>query len=411
MESPQDVDYFSRFQVAIDGCGTPAYVYSERSLRRTATTIREAYADVAVDLFFFYSANKNESVLRVLRDEGFGVVAVRPTAVPRLLDLGYTADEIEFSGFGLSTSDMKNLLDAGININLSSEPEIFRFAREYPGQAAGVRVCLFGDPTDKRGLTVDQVGPVLRKSRLRVSGLHTYIGSNISDVRKHAATLDNLSALISAIPESSRGQRLYLNVGGGFGYDYSCGREFGWQAHSDAVGAMLDVLEEKHPEFELSLRMEIGRSAVVNSGWLVARVLHAYQKAGVRFIAVDTTISHFPRPVRYGFSTHHLPHSEDGLHRIRVLGVEQGDEKVAVVGNSHYSKDWLGFAYVGQFDADALEGSLVIFMDAGAYTEAMADTWSDEPRPASVMLRNNGDAEIVTRRGEMAEAPVDKAAS
>ena len=93
----------------------------------------------------------------------------------------------------------------------------------------------------------------------------------------------------------------------------------------------------------------------------------------------------------------------DGVHQFALVQpgknakvCEEGVE-VAVVGNSHYSKDWLGFMKVPEFNQEKLKASNVIILDAGGYGEAMSDPWPDSPRPASVLIEDRK-AELICRR-------------
>lgn len=363
---------------------TPSYVYSSRVLDRNVNRITSSFCGLPLDLRFFYSANKNEAVLRHLQGKGVGIVAVRPSAVERLLAIGFSPNEIEYSGFGSSASDMRRLTDLGVNMNLSIEPEVKLYTQMFPRNRVGIRVCL--SESDKRGIPLQDIKKVVMENELSLGGLHTYVGTNLDNQSPHVEAFNNLAQLAIDTSERIRSGPFYINVGGGFGYNYRTRNHFSWDNYYNALSPRILKLKKARPDVDWTLRLEVGRSLVVDAGWVVARIVHAYEKAGNHFITLDTNISHIPRPVRYGFDEDRPPYSDDGYHRIEVSGAPTGSIKVAVVGNSHYSRDWLGFVSLDKFIPADLVGRTVTILDTGAYTESMADTWSDEPIPNARIL-------------------------
>jgi len=78
--------------------------------------------------------------------------------------------------------------------------------------------------------------------------------------------------------------------------------------------------------------------------------------------SVNANVSHFPRPVRYGLAA--IGGATGGEHRAFVVGEPQSVERglrVAVVGNSHYSRDQLGWVQVDRFEPAALLGRTLAF--------------------------------------------------
>ncbi|SRR5581483_8273142 len=94
-------------------------------------------------------------------------------------------------------------------------------------------------------------------------------------------------------------------------------------------------------------------------------------------------------------------------HQIELLGAPDGHIETAVVGNSHYSKDWFGFARLPHFEAEQLVGAYMIIYDVGAYGESMSDPWADIPRPAAVMVEGESHW-LVTERETLQELAEDR---
>jgi diaminopimelate decarboxylase len=286
-------------------------------------------------------------------------------------------------------------------VNAASVSELKYLLRRHPSRPFGVRLDFNDALHEKRGISPDELLRALPDKDVPLVGLHTYVGTNVADEHEHLAVMREFRSFLDCLPHSvAKGVR-YLNVGGGFGYDYRRRLPFRWDHYARALVLLTSDIERVAGR-TIGLKLELGRALVVDSGYLVARILHAYEKSNRRFLAIDTNLSHFGRPARYGFNSHFYPYLEDGFHNMAVISHEgnylsSGSIEAAVVGNSHYSKDWFGFLTLPYWEPDKLVGSLVVFLDAGAYCEAMSDHWGDEPRPASILV-SGGKDRLIARR-------------
>jgi diaminopimelate decarboxylase len=384
------------------GHGTPLYVYDLERLERNARRTAEAVGAAGTRIHFFEFANRNPEILGRVREIGFGLTVARPAGIVRALRAGFPPEDVELSGFGLSDDDLRAAADAGVAVNLGSISELARAAAVLPEARIGLRVDLAASTLDKRGVPVPEALEFLARRTIRVRGLHTYIGSNRLSPRAHLDALERLVELACALPAPLRRKLDYVNVGGGFGYDYANGGHFAWAEYGAAARAILDEAERRLGR-RLVLKLEVGRDLVVDCGYLLTKVLHAFEKNGRLFLVVDSNLSHFGRPAWYGFCEELPPHVTDGRHRLKLLGAPSAPAagvQAAVVGNSHYSRDWFGFVDAPAGDPARLVGSHVVVLDAGAYGEAMSDQWADEPRPAVVVVEGNS-ARLVTRREDV----------
>jgi diaminopimelate decarboxylase len=382
--------------------GTPLYVYDLDQLSLNASTMQKALSGVRAQFHFFEFANRNRAILKAVKEFGFGVTIARPAGLARCLSYGFAIEDIEWSGFGLSDQDILLAADRGVTMNVGTPSELQRVSHLCPGLPVGVRVDLGDGVWDKRGIPRSDVVNVIRSTKTMVKGLHTYLGTNISTVEHHVDALEALVALARTLPSDVMADLSYLNVGGGFGYDYVERRAFDWVKYGEGVAPIVRDLEELLGR-RLPLKLEVGRALVADCGYLLARTLHSYEKGGRQFTVVDSNLSHFGRPVRYGFHRDVHPFSEDGVHELRFIRsgettfAETGPAEVAVVGNSHYSKDWFGFARLSTAGAGRLRDSLLLILDVGAYGESMSDQWSDEPRPAVAVMSHTGDRLVSPR--------------
>lgn len=385
--------------------GTPLCVYDAERLNQRMSRILEALAPLSASIHYFEPANRNRAVLARMLRLGLAVCVTTIAGVRRSLDVGFTPELIQCSGFGLCDADLCLLEQFGVSVNLGSVAELKRFAALACQGRFGVRLDL-GDTEDKRGIFPAEAGRVLQEHRLQPAGLHTYLGTNCLSAERHARVLEDFCAALAMIPPAVLARLEYINVGGGFGYDYRTRKAFDWDGYARAAAPHLAALHRAVGK-PLALRMEVGRAAIVDSGYLLVRIVHALEKRGRRYVVVDANLSHFGRPARYGFDRRYYPFLDEGYHQIELLGAPDGHIETAVVGNSHYSKDWFGFARLPHFEAEQLVGAYMIIYDVGAYGESMSDPWADIPRPAAVMVEGESHW-LVTERETLQELAEDR---
>jgi diaminopimelate decarboxylase len=384
--------------------GTPQYIYDADRLAANAACMQAA---VPATFHYFEFANRNHAILQKIRQQGFGITISRPAGVERALQLGFMPEQIQCSGFGFDDENLRFFLAHGVQVNLASLAELRRASELFPDTGFGVRLDLKSDPWEKRGISSEDLIDFVRERRLHIMGLHTYLGTNVLKPSEHSMALAGLLAVLQKLPAQTRSQVRYINVGGGFGYDYANRCTFDWGTYGQFIQSIIQSVQ-----FALGqpweLKLEVGRALVVNCGYLLARVLHIYQKAGRWFVVVDSNASHFGRPARYGFHKAFYPYLEDGVHRSVWLDPDgttaTGSRWVeaAVVGNSHYSKDWFGLTQLPEAALERYTGSYLVILDVGAYGESMSDQWADEPRPAAVLVEGET-CTLVTRREQPSE--------
>ena len=385
------IDHPRVLQQVLALTGTPTYVYDLDGVEAQATIIRDAHAHNPVQLNFFEPTNRNVPVLQRICRAGLGITVTRQRGAERALQIGFLPEHIDCSGFALSDEELKFFVAKNIRVNLSSEWEIARCSRMFPGHPFGIRVDVTTDGREKRGVEPHSLPDLICESSLRLHGLHTYIGTGILSVAQHLRAAATLADIVMALPFTTGASIRYINVGGGFGYDYKTGQTFDWNRHAIGIRQIAEQLRKALGR-AIEFRFEVGRGLVANQGILLARVLDAYEKAGRRYVVVDVSCSDLPRPIRMGFDKSFFPYMDDGCHRIDLVDPQTfrtdvgGTLEVAVVGNSHYSKDWIGLTHVTSFSPQQLRGALVIVRDVGAYCEVLRDNWTETRAARSAVL-------------------------
>ena len=148
------------------------------------------------------------------------------------------------------------------------------------------------------------------------------------------------------------------------------------EAVRDTVGGSLD----------LRLGMEPGRAMVAGAGVTLYEVgVVKRASTGRKYVAVDGGLSDNPRPAFYGSKYELVWHCRDG----------QGEEPVTVSGK-HCETDTLFPDVTAPKGVQA--GDILQVLGTGAYNSAMASNYNRLSRPATVLIRENGRADVAQVR-------------
>ncbi|HVG23227.1 MAG TPA: diaminopimelate decarboxylase [Thermoanaerobaculia bacterium] len=373
--------------------GTPLYVYDAAVIRRQMERVTGAFAGLPFRPFYAMKANGNLSILRMLREGGFGCDCVSPGEIHLAMRAGYTPDAIWFTCSNVSDDDLRAIPDPGIVVNVNSMSEIDRCLaldlrnpialRVNPDVGAGhhADVITAGGGV-KFGIDLaelDSARILIEDTGRRVVGLHMHIGSGVDTP---APLLRAARRLLELAPTFANLE--WLNFGGGLATPYRLDEpEFPIEQYgaelTHIAGAMLRARN-------LTAILEPGRYLVAQSGTLLARATAKRISIGVEWIGVDTGFNHLVRPSKYS-SYHHI------LNATR--GETERCEDAVVAGNLCESSDVFtridGHVVTRTLDPVRV-GDLLAFCDAGAYGFSMASHYNARLLPPEVMV----DGEAVT---------------
>lgn len=378
--------------------GTPAYVYSDATLRRHYNALAEAFTGRNVLIAFAVKANSNIGVLATLAAEGAGADVVSGGEMLRALEAGIPANRIVFSGVAKTAEEMKLGLERGIHqFNVESLPELRRLSdvaaamgkrapiafRVNPHVEAGGHAHIStGSAEHKFGIAWHEAeGFFEEASRLPgidPVGIAVHIGSQIMRVEPMRASFDKVVALARRLRD--RGFAISrIDFGGGLGVPYKDGDD------PDSPTIYAQQARQALGDLDVQLILEPGRLISGNAGVLISRVEYIKERDGRTFVILDAGMNDLLRPALY--SAHHdvLP--------VRTPEVGAPRSAVDLVGPICESTD--------RFAKDRpmpplKEGDLVAFMTAGAYGATLSSQYNSRPLVAEALVR--GDACVVIRR-------------
>jgi diaminopimelate decarboxylase len=359
-----------------DAPKTPYYLYDLKQLRRRIEEFREAFEQTENSLFFATMANDCPTVLKAMAELEVGACVNSLAHLELARSVGFT--QVQFTSTGLSPDDMDQLLATTTPVNLDSLGQL-RVWGARGGTHAGVRINAAslgaGRPRDRIGVAASDVlnlCDAARDAGVHLIGLHVYVGTNLREHDEALPTIAALFELASRLPKLE-----YLNIGGGVGVNYARqGPDFDVAAYGSGVTRLWDGLCQKRGR-SIHLVIEPGRGLVASCGAFFTHVTDIKTLDGQRFVGVDASIAIFPRPFHHPESPHHIELAEPSRGRSPQLLPSQ------IVGRSTFSRDILGTA---SLPMDLKLGDLLVFRDAGAYSQSMRSRFLGQREPEIICI-------------------------
>ncbi|HEX2954884.1 MAG TPA: diaminopimelate decarboxylase [Bacillota bacterium] len=380
--------------------GSPLYVYNEEILRKCCREIADLMTGVAFVGDYSMKANSNLALLKIVHEEGLYADAMSPGEIFLLLKAGFKPKEIFYVGNNVSEEEMKFAIDRGITVSADSLSQLAMIGRIAPGTKVAVRfnpgmgtghhdkVVTAGKQT-KFGVApyaVDEVKRIAGEYQLKIIGVNQHIGSLFLEGTTY---LQAARALLD-IANNFTGLE-FVDFGGGFGVPYrkqEAERRLDLRKLGEDLARMARIWQEQYGR-KVTFKVEPGRYIPAECGILLGTVHTLKENYEKRYVGTDLGFNVLMRPVLY-----------NAYHEIEVYHggqVVKGGERqiVNVVGNICETGDVMAD---GRPLPPIAEGDILGVMDAGAYGYSMSTNYNCRLRPAEVLIRNNGEAELIRRR-------------
>ena len=390
-----------------DEVGTPAYVYSYKTLTDHFFKLRAALSSVDHLICYSVKSNSNLAVLKVLADQGSGFDIVSGGELYRVLKVGADPRKIVFAGVGKTGSEIEYALRNNIYFfTVESFPELEAIDAAAAGLGVVARVAIRVNPDvdpkthqytstgkaeNKFGLAIERALEAYRKAlslkNLRAMALHMHIGSQIVETKPFQEALSKIIPLVEDLRKMGVPLEV-LDIGGGLGIIY---REETPSTADEYAKAVLPGLKP----LGLKVLIEPGRFIAGNAGVLLTKVLYLKVSPQKNFIIVDAGMNDLIRPSLYG-----------AYHEIQpVMDRKLGKIVSDVVGPICESGD---FFAKDRSIASVDSGEILAVMSSGAYGFSMSSNYNTRPRAAEVMVKKDRFAIVRARedyeslvRGEM----------
>lgn len=380
------------------------WVYDLDQVEARAARFKAAFSPLGVHVGYALKANALPAILGRVRAAGLGAEAGSLGELHAARRQGFAAAQRILNGNGRTAQEAEFAAREGVHsVNADHIAELDLLQGHAARAGTTLRVALRVNPgidthghayvatghdAAKFGVAPDEAleawAARARWPALRLDGVHLHVGSQLLDpgpLERAAETARELAA-----ESARRGAPLGLvNLGGGFGVDYSAAAaEFPLEAYAARLARKMAALE-------VEWVMEPGRWLVASTGVLVAEVLWVKRRGGAsrRFVVLAAGMNDLIRPALYG-----------AHHRIVPVQPRAGAAEAAtVVGPVCESAD----VFEREILLPPLErGDLVAILDAGAYGAVMSSNYNGRGRLAELTV--SGGRLSRARAGEGAEA-------
>lgn len=378
---------------------TPAYVYSEATLRKNYQIVQGAFPQAEVR--YAVKACMNIRILELLRRLGLGFDVVSWGELSRVERVGGCSEETTFAGVGKTDYDIFEAVRFGATIVVERPEElpVIQLTTEQLGKQIRVLLRLrpgvdahthtgltTGTENSKFGMPLDMVRHILKHRtdypRLDVTGIHIHIGSQIDNPESTVRALD------VALPLIDRFHLSTIDIGGGFPVNY---RETGSVTDIAAFGqAVRDTIGGR----DVKLLIEPGRYIVANAGVLVMTALseengYSPRRGWWRTVVCDTGMGDLIRPMLY-----------EAYHQVWPVKECRSPSPIptSITGPYCESTDFLARNRTN-LPAEMRRGDQLAVMHAGAYGRAMAQHgYNGNLIGAELMVGLDGTVSVIARR-------------
>jgi carboxynorspermidine decarboxylase len=361
---------------------TPAYVLDVAALKRNLATAARVKREAGVKILLATKAWAMPAAFPLLRDTLDGTTA--SGLFEARLGREEFGKEVHVYAPAYAPDEMAELVLVADHVYFNSPSQVARFLPQVQaaGKRAGLRINPGYSMATLGGGLYDPCSPGSRFGTPR-DLLDVVPWGNIHTLHVHAlceATHEGSIGLIAHVAATFApylGKVAAVNFGGGHfmnkpGYD---------------VGKLISALKAFRASFpHLEVVLEPGAGLVVDTGWLVARVLDTMRN-GADIAILDTSAStHMPDVLEVPYTPH-------------IIGAGTANQKAYTYilgGKTCMTGDVIG---TYSFDAPLTPGDRLVFTDMMQYTFVKNTTFNGTPRPDLAVLEEDGTYRVVKHFG------------
>lgn len=393
---------FSKEQLEkiIESTPTPFHIYDEKAMRENARRFVKAFSwNEGFKEYYAIKSAPNPYLMKILREEGFGIDCSSITELEIAKRVGMSGDEIMLTSNDTPANEFQFAADLGAIINLDDISHI-----EYLEKNVGLpeTICLRYNPGDlkqgnliighpeeaKYGFTHEQMiegYAMLKEKGVKRFGVHTMVASNELDPDYFIETAEILFKLIIEVYEKTGIRIEFANLGGGIGIPYKPEHiAVDLEYVSAGIRKLYNEMIVANGLAPLKIYFESGRMITGPYGYLVTTVRHI-KNTFKKFAGLDASMANLMRPALYG-----------AYHHITVVGKENQPHNVMydVTGSLCENND--KFA-IDRMLPELEPGDIIVIHDTGAHGHSMGFNYNGKPRSAELLLRENGEVAQIRR--------------
>ena len=398
-----------------DGCntvelaekyGTPLYVISKNDIKAKIAELKEEFISKyeGARVAFASKALCTKSILKICENEGICIEVVSGGELYTAMSINFPPEKIEFNGnnklyaelemavrygVGRIIVDGLNEIDVIEQICREQNKKISILFRITPGVKADSHdYMVTGKKDSKFGIPIEDdvlyalVEKAIRSEYIDFQGFHFHVGAQLLDNRPYLEAADIALCIIKNVKERFGYDVKELNVGGGFGINYTDEKR---QPYSYYLDPIIEKVKNSYAELNMALPalvIEPGRGLVGEAGLTLYTIGNIKEIKDVRkYVSVDGGMTDLYQAVHKGVIANKadLPLKE----KVHICGkcCESGDILI---------KDCL-------IPEEVSAGDILAVMTTGAYGYSMASNYNRNPVPAMILV-DNGKSDVIVKR-------------
>ncbi len=381
---------------------TPFHIYDEKAIRHNAREFLKAFSILeGFKQFFAVKATPNPYILKLMKQEGFGVDCSSFAELEMAERISFAGEEVMFSSNDTPVEEFVKAKKLGAIINLDDISHI-----DYLEKAVGIPnlICfrynpgharrgneIIGKPEEaKYGLTKEQMLEAYRTVKKKGTnrfGIHTMIISNELNEDYFIETARMMFELAVEIYNKVGVKVEFINLGGGIGIPYKPEEEpVSYKKIAEGVKKAYSEIIVSNNLHPIKIFTECGRVITGPYGYLVTQVRHI-KHIYKDYVGTDASMANLMRPGMYG-----------AYHHITVLGKENAPHNHVydVTGSLCENND--KFA-INRKLPEIKIGDILVIHDTGAHGFAMGFNYNGKLRSSELLLRQDGSI-VQIRRAE-----------
>ncbi|WP_423364409.1 diaminopimelate decarboxylase [Mycoplasma sp. P36-A1] len=382
---------------------TPLYVISYSKLKENINEFKESFQNKYENVRIHYASKANLSLglAKIMQANDFGLDVVSGGELYIAKAAGVNLKNIEFNGNAKTQQDIEFAIKEEIGyIVCDNETELariqdiaavqnkvqnilFRVTPEVSGGAhkainTGQKDSKFGIP-----ITEDIFFEVFKKSltlnNVCVKGIHFHVGSQLHDNETYIEAVEVAYKLLKKIKEETNVEIEVLNLGGGFGINYTK------EDNAPGLSYYFDIIMKKVDEIFKRLEYKKRPKIVIEPG------RYMIGEAGVTLYQVQS-ITEIPKVRKYiGLNGGMTDNIRPSMYQARYEAVvankmdEEIIELVTLAGNCCESGDII----IENIKLPIIEpNDTICVFSTGAYGYSMASNYNKNRIPPTLLIEN-----------------------
>lgn len=279
----------------INEFGSPLFVISENSIRKTYNDAKRAFSTryPKVQFAWSYKTNYLDAVCRVYHQEGAWAEVVSGFEYDKALKNGVEGKYIIFNGPDKSITDLEKAINNDSLIHIDHFDELYALIevgerlKKKPKVAIRVNMDTGIYPMWDRfgfnyenGEAWDALNRIMMSEKLELVGLHTHIGTFILSASTYRIAATKLAELAVGLEKKYGHSVKYIDLGGGFASQntlkgaYLPGSDTApsFDEYADAITSGI-INSQIKPDNMPVLILETGRALIDDAGFLLGTVL------------------------------------------------------------------------------------------------------------------------------------------